>query len=171
MEANDRTLVLRRDEMKLEELSRLDGCYVIKTDVPRGDASAQVIHDRYKSLAEVERAFRTMKTVHLETRPHFLRKAPRTRGYVFVVMLAYKIIRYLKEAWRAFNLTVEEGIAELAMICSTELIVGGVCHAQTVPEPDIPGKELLRALDLSFPDAIPRKGIKVDTKRKLAPRK
>lgn len=171
VEAKDRTLVLRRDEEKLEELSRLDGCYVIKTDVPSRDASAQVIHDRYKSLAEVERAFRTMKTVHLETRPHFLRKAPRTRGHVFVVMLAYKIIRYLKEAWRAVNLTVEEGIAELATICSTELIVGGVCHAQTVPEPDSPGKELLKALRLTLPDAIPRKGIKVDTKRKLAPRK
>jgi len=95
VEEQNRTLILKVNEEELEEISRLDGCYVIKTDVSAAEVSTQIVHDRYKSLAQVEWAFRTMKTAYLETRPHFVRKENRTRGHVFVVMLAYKIIRYL----------------------------------------------------------------------------
>ena len=45
----------------------LDGCYVIKTDLPASAASKQEVHDRYKDLTQVEQAFRTCKTTHLET--------------------------------------------------------------------------------------------------------
>ena len=52
-------------------------------------ADKQVVHDRHKDLAEVERAFRTSKTGHLEVRPVYVRKEENTRGHVLVVMLAY----------------------------------------------------------------------------------
>jgi len=42
--------------------ARLDGCYVIKTDLPASAASTQTVHDRYKELSLVEQAFRTCKT-------------------------------------------------------------------------------------------------------------
>lgn len=171
VEGQDRTLRLKVNEEEVEKISQLDGCYVIKTDVSAVEATAQIIHDRYKSLAQVEQAFRTMKTAYLETRPHFVRKETRTRGHVFVVMLAYKIIRHLKEAWQDLDLTVEEGMAELATICSTSLEIGGKCQCQMIPELDTPGQELLQALNVTLPDAIPMKGIQVDTKRKLSPRK
>ena len=84
----NRVLSLEIDWEKLEEISLLDGCYVIKTDLPEDAASKETIHDRYKDLKYVELAFRMMKTVFLEVRPLYLRNAKRTRGHVFMVMLA-----------------------------------------------------------------------------------
>ena len=52
-----RTLQLTVNQRALEETSRLDGCYVIKTDLPASAASKQVVHDRYKELTLVEQAF------------------------------------------------------------------------------------------------------------------
>ena len=48
----------------------------------------QTVRDRYKSLAEVEWAFRTMKTALLHIRGTFVRKEKRTRAHVFTIMLA-----------------------------------------------------------------------------------
>ena len=75
------------------EAARLDGCYVLKTDLPRTVADTEVVHERYKDLALVEQAFRTCKTAHLEVRPVYVRTAASTRGHALVVMVAYAIIR------------------------------------------------------------------------------
>lgn len=124
------------------------------SDAPPTAANAQVIHDRYKELAQVENAFRTMKTGYLETRPIYLRNGKRTRGRVFAVMLAYKIVRVLREAWQSFDLTVEEGVNELASICATRVTVGTIEY-QTVPEPRVMEKKLLQALHMILPDVVP----------------
>ena len=58
----------------------------------------------------MERAFRECKTVNLEVRPVYVRKEESTRGHVFVVMIAYMIIRRLRKAWESFDLTVEDGV-------------------------------------------------------------
>ena len=170
VEAKDRVLSFQVDRQVLQEISLLDGCYVIKTDTPKEGAPAQVIHDRYKDLAQVEMAFRTMKTAYLETRPHFVRKEKRTRGHVFVAMLAYKMVRYLKDAWKSLDITVEEGVHELASICATEVKIGDVGY-QTVPQPRPMGKALLKAIDATLPEAIPSRNIEVATRKKLTPRK
>jgi len=107
MEAEGRTLKLTVNQPALEETARLDGCYVIKTDLPESAASKQVVHDRYKDLTQVEQAFRTCKTAHLEMRPIHVRTAEHTRGHVLVVMLAYLIRRELSRAWAALDATVE----------------------------------------------------------------
>jgi len=70
---------------------------VVKTSVPKEDLPAQTAHDRYKDLGLVEYAFRTMKTTLEELRPIYVRKEDRTRGHVFVVMLAYMITKYISE--------------------------------------------------------------------------
>ena len=62
--------------------SKLDGCYVLKTDLDSEAASKETIHDRYKDLAQVEWAFRTSKTTHLEVRPVHVRLESRTRAHV-----------------------------------------------------------------------------------------
>jgi len=70
---------------------------VVKTDAPKEVLDSQTAHDRYKDLSNVEFAFRTMKTAVEEIRPIFVRKEDRTRGHVFVVMLAYMIVKYITD--------------------------------------------------------------------------
>jgi len=86
---------------------KLDGCYVIKTDLLADWATTQVVHDRYKDLALVEQNFRTSKTVELEMRPVHVRLEASTRGHVLVVMLAHRLIQELQRCWAQENLTVE----------------------------------------------------------------
>jgi hypothetical protein len=84
-----RQLYLVENEAALEAQSKLDGCYVIRTDLPTAAASAQTVHARYRDLAQVEQGFRTCKTTHLELRPWFVTCEASTRGHALVVMLAY----------------------------------------------------------------------------------
>ena len=72
------------------------GFYVIRTNVPAAtlEASATVRAD--KSLAAVERAFRSLKTVDLEVRPIYHRRAKRVRAHVFLCMLAYYVAWHMR---------------------------------------------------------------------------
>lgn len=167
VEADGRTLLTKIDEAKKAEESRLDGCYVIKTDLSADVASTQKVHSRYKDLTEVEFAFRTMKTVLLEMRGIFVRKANRTRAHVFIIMLAYLLAYQLRRLWVDVELTVEEGIKELASICSIEVTTAEQVSYQTIPEPRELGKILLLKIGICLPDAIPCRNIKVDTRKKL----
>src|SRR5450755_113219 len=54
----------------------------------------------YKSLAQVERAFRSLKTVDLKVRPIHHRKPDRVRAHIFLCMLAYYVEWHMREAWR-----------------------------------------------------------------------
>src|SRR5262249_28124951 len=85
----ERTLTLTVNASAQHEAAKLDGCYVLKTDLLPAQAPKEMVHDRYKDLASVEQAFRICKTAHLEVRPIFLRREARTRAHAFVVMLAY----------------------------------------------------------------------------------
>ena len=169
-EMDDGQIALSVDNNKKMESSLLDGCYVIKTDLGKEEVSAVAIHDRYKDLALVERGFRTMKTGLLETRPVYVRKESRTRGHVFVVMLSYIIIQELTKLWSEIDITVEEGIKELATIDSITIKVGDSVYNQ-IPNPRDLGKELLRLADVRLPDGIPYKESNVATKKKLLKRK
>jgi transposase len=97
IQATNRKITLDIDQDKVQEQGELDGCYVVRTDVPKADLNKQTAHDRYKDLSKVEFAFRTMKTTLEEIRPIFVRKENRTRGHVFVVMLAYMITKYITD--------------------------------------------------------------------------
>jgi len=102
VEMQDRTIKLNIDEQAKKKQGELDGCYVVKTQAPKEVLDTQTAHDRYKDLSLVEFAFRTMKTTLEEIRPVFVRKEDRTRGHVFVVMLAYMITKYISD--RIYNL-------------------------------------------------------------------
>ena len=65
--------------VRLAELSLFDGCYCLVTDVPKDKKDATEVHQRYKDLAQVEKAFRNMKTVSLELRPIYVGLENRTR--------------------------------------------------------------------------------------------
>lgn len=93
----NRTLSIKLDLEKQKKDEELDGCYVIKTNVSKSKLTAKLAHDRYKDLAKVESAFRTMKTTIENIRPIYVRKEARTRAHVFIAMLAYLIIKYVTD--------------------------------------------------------------------------
>jgi hypothetical protein len=171
VEAEGRSLKLSVNQPALDEASRLDGCYVIKTDLPQSAASQQVIHDRYKDLAEVEQAFRTCKTAHLELRPIHVRTAEHTRGHVLVVMLAYLIRRELSRAWASLDVTVEEGLHRLQTLCVTEVKVEGGGSCLRIPAPGTAATALLTALNVRLPEALPHTETPVVTRKKLPARR
>jgi len=165
-----RTLGFSVDEEGKKEYEKLDGCYVIKTDLKKEQAGAEEIHDRYKDLAQVEQAFGMMKTVYLEERPFFVRKESRTRGHMVVVMLAYMIIHYIKRYWEKIDSTMEEGVRELSTISADVFRVGGK-KISMIPKPRPEGVKLLKALDIVLPEGILHRGVKVATKKKLPERR
>ena len=111
-----RTFIANINEQELKKQAELDGCYVVKTSVPKEAISTQVAHDRYKDLGLVEYAFRTMKTTIEELRPIFVRKEKRTRGHVFVVMLAYMITKYISDQISHLNYSRKFAIESLDKI-------------------------------------------------------
>ncbi len=143
----DRRLTMTGDKTSDEwqEAEKLDGCYVIKTNiVDTKILTAQQVHDRYKDLAFVEQAFRNMKTVILEQRPVYVRKKERTQAHVFITMLAFKIVRYLIQAFKDYHnevlnlmfdsekpsknqvLEFYDILSELDLIENNELIIEGI---------------------------------------------
>ena len=78
----------------------LDGIYIVRTSVPAAQMDAPECVRSYKSLASVERAFRSMKTIDLKVRPIHHRLADRVRAHIFLCMLAYYVEWHLREAWR-----------------------------------------------------------------------
>jgi hypothetical protein len=144
----------------------LDGCYVITSDVPQQDADAQTLHDRYCDLEQVERAFRTCKTAHLELRPVFVTKQSSTQAHVFVVMLALLLQRELERSWAPFDITVAEGLDELAAIHSQRITLGNVT-IDDIPNPTDLGARLLAALEITLPAALPLPRARVHTKKPL----
>jgi hypothetical protein len=85
----DTGLTWRRKEDAIAAEARLDGIYVIRTNLPKETISAERTVGVYKSLSQVERAFRCLKTTDLEIRPIFHWTAPHVRAHVFLCMLAY----------------------------------------------------------------------------------
>src|SRR5499425_779097 len=55
----ERAITLTIKEDAQTEAAKLDGCYVLKTDLTPAQAPKAMVHDRYKDLAFVEQAFRT----------------------------------------------------------------------------------------------------------------
>jgi transposase len=161
-----RVLRLDIDESEREKKYRLDGCYAIKTDVSDEKIEAETVHARYKDLARVERAFRTIKTGYLEVRPIFVRKDDRTRGHVFVVMLAYLLEKEIDSHWKKLEVTVSEGIDELGSIRAVEIEIGKF-KCQRVPEPSGLTKKLLDSAGVKLPCVVPAKTMNVATRKKL----
>ena len=161
-----RVISVEKDDEALSQVSLLDGCYVIKSDVPEEDADSQTLHDRYCDLEMVERSFRTMKTTHLDLRPVFVKKRTSTEGHVFVVMLALLLQRELERCWSELDITVDEGIDELAAIHMQEVHLGNAC-IQDIPTPNKTGKQLIKNLGVELPSVLPHRNANVDTTKKL----
>jgi transposase len=82
----------------VEEERKLDGLYIIRTNVDKSRLADSDAVRTYKRLAKVERAFRCMKLSDLEIRPVFHWRSDRVRSHVFLCMLSYYVEWHLRKA-------------------------------------------------------------------------
>lgn len=163
----ERSLYIEIIPEKLAEKSQYDGCYVWTTDLPKDEIGDKEIYDRYKDLKYIEDAFRDMKTEFLEIRPLHVRSKKSTRGHLLVTMLAYMILKALKKAWDDMNITVEEGLDQLSLICQNIMKFTSGAEVNFIPEPTVETIELLNRLNLKLPKTIERVAVPVVTRKKL----
>jgi transposase len=94
----DGYLAFSRITASIEREAALDGIYVLRTDAPKDLLSAADTVVTYKSLSQVERAFRSMKGMDIRIRPirHFT--GEHVRAHIFLCMLAYYVEWHLRRA-------------------------------------------------------------------------
>ena len=97
---------IREEEVAKE--AALDGIYILRTPLPAKKMDAAEVVRSYKSLSDVERAFRCLKTVDLQVRPIHHRLADRVRSHIFLCMLAYYVEWHMREAWRPLQFADED---------------------------------------------------------------
>jgi transposase len=97
----------RRVETIAQE-ARLDGIYVIRTSETAEQLSAADTVRGYKSLAQVERAFRSLKSLDLLIRPIRHRTEERVPAHIFLCMLAYYLEWHLRRVWAPLLFEDEE---------------------------------------------------------------
>lgn len=86
-----------KDEGKVKQYSKLDGCYIIRSNVEKNKLDKKQVRERYKDLKMVEQAFRTMKTTELQVRPIRHWTPENVKGHIFMCFLAYRIIWELRQ--------------------------------------------------------------------------
>lgn len=96
----ENTLTWTRKQAGIDAEAALDGLYIIRTSVSAAQMTAPDCVRHYKSLANVERAFRSLKTIDLKVRPIHHRLADRVRAHIFLCLLAYYVEWHLREVWR-----------------------------------------------------------------------
>lgn len=85
----------RQESIRCEQ--DLDGIYVVRTSESSGQCSAADTVRRYKSLAQVERAFRCLKGLDLRIRPIRHRTADHVRAHIFLCLLAYYVEWHMRK--------------------------------------------------------------------------
>jgi transposase len=97
-----------RREESIEQEAKLDGIYMIRTSESAERLSAEDTVRSYKSLAQVERAFRCMKGVDLLVRPIRHRTEDRVPAHIFLCLLAYYVEWHMRRAWTPLLFADEE---------------------------------------------------------------
>jgi transposase len=82
----------------IQREAALDGVYVVRTSEESRRCSAADAVRRYKSLAQVERAFRCLKGIDLRIRPIHHRSADHVRAHILLCMLAYYVEWHMRRA-------------------------------------------------------------------------
>jgi len=88
------------DKSKVAAEAALDGIYVIRTSLSQQRMKTDDTVRSYKLLTQVERAFRSFKTIDLKVRPIRHHLENRVRAHIFLCMLAYYVEWHMIEAWR-----------------------------------------------------------------------
>lgn len=110
---DDRAFAYARRPSRIAVEAALDGVYLIRTSVPAAQMSAADAVRNYKALTEVERAFRSLKTIDLKVRPIHHWVADRVRSHIFLCMLGYYVEWHMRAAWRPLLFADEDQLAKL----------------------------------------------------------
>ena len=110
---SDDSLTFTRKADSIAAEAALDGLYIIRTSVKAQRMDAPTCVRTYKSLSQVERAFRSIKTMDLKVRPIHHHLEGRVRAHIFLCMLAYYVEWHMRDAWRALMFADEDQEAKL----------------------------------------------------------
>src|SRR5664280_2897340 len=107
LDIKDDRFAFTRDQEQITAEAALDGVYVIRTTVAPEQMDAAKVVATYKSLARVERDFRSLKAIDLDLRPIHHWTETRVRAHVFICMLAAYLTWHLRQAWAPLTFTDE----------------------------------------------------------------
>ncbi len=109
----DAAFTFARLECNIAAEAALDGLYIIRTSVQAQRMDAPSCVRTYKSLAQVERAFRSIKTMDLKVRPIHHHLENRVRAHIFLCMLAYYVEWHMRQVWRELIFCDEDQATKL----------------------------------------------------------
>jgi transposase len=112
LEIGDDAFHFLLDENSIAQEAALDGIYVIRTSVPDTRLSTEDSVRSYKLLSQVERAFRSIKTVDLEVRPIRHHDETRVKAHIFLCVLAQYVVHHMVEVWRPLLFCDEDQTAK-----------------------------------------------------------
>jgi hypothetical protein len=107
LDITDDQFAFTRNTDQITAEAALDGIYVIRTTIGPEQMDPAKVVATYKSLARVERDFRSIKSIDLDLRPIHHWTEPRVRAHVFICMLASYLTWHLRQAWAPLTFTDE----------------------------------------------------------------
>ena len=115
LDIGETSFAFHRNADAIAAEAALDGIYVVRTSLAKRVLDDAATVGAYKSLAKVERAFRSLKTVDIHLRPIFHWTAPRVRAHVLLCMLAYHVEHHIRArlAPMLYNETDHEAAAAM----------------------------------------------------------
>jgi Transposase DDE domain len=96
LDIGETSFAFHRNADAIAAEAALDGIYVVRTNLPKRFLDDAATVSAYKSLAKVERAFRSLKTIDIHLRPIFHWAASRVRAHVMLCMLAYHVEHHMR---------------------------------------------------------------------------
>ena len=144
------------DEQAKSDAAMLDGCYVLESDVSARQMDTKTVDQRYRSLQQVERDFRTLKNGFLEIRPVFVRKRTRTSAQVFITMLALKIVRlaeqllkqvYCSDEVSTYDFRLKDALRIMSRLCFSRYQIK---HIEFLRLPRLDDRQMAVCADLEI---------------------
>jgi Transposase DDE domain len=148
LDISDGHLAYARNQPAIDAEAALDGIYVVRTSVSASQLDATGLVEAYKRLSNVERDFRSLKTVDLELRPIHHHLEPRVRAHVLVCMLAAYLVWHLRKAWAPLCFTDEHPPVRTDPVAPAQRSPAATRKASTHHTPDgIPAHSFSTLLD------------------------
>jgi hypothetical protein len=145
----DATFTYTRNTAAISAEAALDGIYVVRTTVPAEQMDSATVVASYKSLANVERDFRSLKAIDLDLRPIHHWTETRVRAHVFICMLAAYLVWHLRKAWAPLTFTDENRPQPVDPVAPAKRSSAAAAKAatKTTTTDDLPARNFTGLLD------------------------